>query len=117
AVLARNDGGRRLAVSSEFLEAAGVPPLVLGIGIHRGAVVAGVIGTAELMEYGVVGRTVNLASRVEGLTRVHGADILVTDAVGSALDRRFRLRALPAVEVKGLPEPLVTYAVDGGDDG
>jgi len=93
-----------------------VPPLVLGIGIHRGPVVAGVIGTAELVEYGVVGGAVNLASRVEGLTRVHGADILVTEAVGRALDGRFRLRALPAVEVKGVPEPLVTFAVEDADD-
>src|SRR5262249_15410642 len=69
--------------------------------------------TAELVEYGVVGRAVNLASRVEGLTRVHGVDILVTRAGGSALDGRFRLRALPAVEVKGLPGPLVTDAVEG----
>lgn len=107
---------RALADYNQTLARDGVPPLVLGIGIHRGAVVAGVIGTAELVEYGVVGRAVNLASRVEGLTRVHGVDILVTQAVASALDGRFRLRALPAVEVKGLPEPLVTFAVEACED-
>jgi len=50
---------------------------------------------------------------VEGLTRVHGVDVLVTDVVRAQLDGRFRLRALPAVDVKGLPEPLVTFEVTG----
>jgi len=107
---------RALADYNQTIARDGIPPLVLGIGIHRGPVVAGVIGTAELVEYGVVGGAVNLASRVEGLTRVHGADILITAAVRSELDGRFRLRALPAVEVKGVPDPLVTFAVEGADD-
>jgi len=106
---------RALADYNATLARDGIPPLVVGIGIHRGPVVAGVIGTAGLLEYGVIGRTVNLASRVEKLTRVHAADILVTDAVREALDQRVRLRAMPAVEVKGIPAPLVTYAVDGWD--
>ena len=95
------------------LRAQGLPQLAAGIGIHRGPVVAGVMGNVALMEYGVIGRTVNVASRVEGLTRIHGVDVLVTNAVRTQLDPRFRLRELPAAEVKGLPEPLVTFAVDG----
>jgi len=46
---------------------------------------------------------VNVASRVERLTRTHGVDVLVTDAVRERLDRRFHLRAMPAAEVRGLP--------------
>jgi len=105
-----------LAEYNATLARDGMAPLAVGIGIHRGPVVAGVIGTAGLVEYGVVGQTVNLASRVEGLTRVHGVDILVTEAVRSALDHRFRLRPLPAVEVKGVPGPVATFAVEGCDD-
>ena len=105
-----------LAEYNAMLARDGMAPLVIGIGIHRGPVVAGVIGTAGLVEYGVVGQTVNLASRVEGLTRVHRVDILVTDAVRVALDDRFRLRPLPAVEVKGVPGPVATFAVEGCDD-
>jgi adenylate cyclase len=106
-----------LASYNERLRAHGLPVLAAGIGIHRGPVVAGVMGSAALMEYGVIGRTVNVASRVEGLTRVHGVDVLVTDAVRGRLDGRFRLRALPAAEVKGLPGPIVTFAVEGFGDG
>ena len=105
-----------LAEYNATLAGDGVPPLAMGIGIHRGPVVAGVIGSAELMEYGVIGSTVNVASRVERLTRTHGVDVLVTDAVRETLDRRFRLRAMPAAAVRGLPGVLTTYAVEGFDD-
>lgn len=101
-----------LAEYNEQLRSRGLPVLAAGIGIHRGPVVAGVFGTAALTEYGVIGRTVNVASRVESLTRVHGADILVTEAVRAHCDPRFRLRTLPAIEVKGLPLPLPTYALE-----
>ncbi len=102
-----------LAAYNARLCADGLPALTAGIGIHRGPVVAGVIGNAALMEYGVIGRTVNVAARVEGLTRVHATDVLVTEAVVAHLDGRFRLRRMPPVEVKGIPEPVVTFAVDG----
>src|SRR5205085_10326024 len=98
-----------LARYNDGLPAQGLPALAAGVGIHRGPVVAGVGGNAALMEYGVIGRTVNVASRVEGLTRVHGVDVLITDAVRAHLDARFRVRALPAANVKGLPDPLVTF--------
>lgn len=105
-----------LATYNEALRAQGLPTVAVGIGIHRGPVVAGVVGNAALMEYGVIGRTVNVASRVEGLTRVHSTDVLVTEAVRANLDERFRLRPLPAVDVKGLPDPLATFAVEGFGD-
>jgi adenylate cyclase len=94
---------------------ADLPALRMGIGIHRGPVVAGVIGTRELVEYGVIGATVNVASRVEQLTRVHPADVLVTADVRAALDPRFRLREMPPASVKGVVEPIVAWAVDAFD--
>ena len=103
----------RLHRYNETLEARGLPALAIGVGIHRGTVVAGVIGSRSLMEYTVIGADVNLAARVESLTRAHEVDILVTAAVRAALDPRFRLRALPAVEVKGVSEPVATFAVEG----
>jgi adenylate cyclase len=63
------------------------------------------------MEYGFVGPTVNLAARVQSLTRTHQVDILVTEALRAELDTRFPLAAMPAESVKGIAEPVVTYAV------
>ncbi len=48
-----------------------LPKLAFGIGIHRGKVLAGVMGNFELSKFGVVGDTINVAARVEALTRVH----------------------------------------------
>jgi class 3 adenylate cyclase len=89
----------------------GLPPLGLGIGIHRGPGLAGMIGSRERREYGFVGRTVNLAARVQSLTRVHGVDILVTEAIREQLDTRFVLSPMPPEAVKGIAEPVLTYAV------
>jgi len=97
---------------NEELALAGQPALRVGIGLHRGVAVAGVIGSEELVEFTVIGSTVNLASRVEHLTRRHAADILITAAVREALDARFALQELPAAAVAGISEPVVTYAVE-----
>ncbi|HZD24896.1 MAG TPA: adenylate/guanylate cyclase domain-containing protein [Alphaproteobacteria bacterium] len=91
----------------------GLPPLALGIGIHRGPGLVGLEGSRERIQYGFVGPTVNLAARVQELTRVHKADILVTEAVRAKLDPGFSLAPMPARPVKGIAEPVATYAVRG----
>ena len=95
------------------LAARGLPPLRVGVGIHSGPAIAGLIGSHALLEFTVIGRTVNLAARVERLTRVQRADILITTAVRAALDPRFVVEELPAHAVRGVAEPVVTYAVRG----
>ncbi|HVU51708.1 MAG TPA: adenylate/guanylate cyclase domain-containing protein [Polyangia bacterium] len=93
------------------IEQRGLPRLRFGVGLNRGEVVAAVVGSDQLMEFTVLGDAVNLAARVEGLTRGHGVDILVTEAVRARLDERFELRELPPAEVKGKSEPVRTWAV------
>lgn len=102
-----------LARYNVTLQDRGLAPLAFGVGIHRGVAIAGVIGSDDWMEYTVVGDTVNVASRVESLTRIHDVDILVTEEVRAALDERFHLRALPPASVRGKAEPIRTYAVEG----
>ena len=57
----------------------------------------------------------NVAARVQDLTRVHSADIIVTQTLRDSLDPRFRLRELPDTLVKGIEKPIAIYAVDGFD--
>jgi adenylate cyclase len=95
------------------LKSRHLPELRVGIGLHYGPVVAGIIGSSELIEFTVIGSTVNVAARVEHLTRVHHVEILVTESVRRLLDPRFQLRALPPTTVAGVSEPLVVYAVQG----
>jgi adenylate cyclase len=93
------------------LETGGLPTLRHGVGLHRGSGIAGLVGSLELMQFTIVGTVVNVAARVQALTREHEVDILITPAVKQALDPRFALRALPPCELKGISEPVATFAV------
>ncbi len=93
------------------LVAEGLPKLSVGIGLHKGEVVAGILGSEQLMEFTVIGDVVNVAARVESLTRTHGAEILITQAVRDGLDPGIRLEAKPAAAVKGKTEPVATWSV------
>jgi class 3 adenylate cyclase len=112
AVLAALDMRAELARYNTQLAAKGLPQLSFGIGIHGGEVVAGVIGTPGLSKFSVTGDPINVASRVEGLTAKFKVDLLITEDIRRLLDDSFRLRAMPAAEVKGKDEPLQTYTVE-----
>jgi len=98
---------------NETLRVRALPELEVGIGIHRGEVLAGVMGNEELSKFGVVGDAINVASRVQEITREFGVDLLITQEVRGELDARFRLREMPAQTVKGKVEPIRTYVVEG----
>jgi len=95
------------------LRAQSKPELSFGVGIHKGKVLAGVMGNFDLSKFGVVGDAINIAARVESLTRTHGVDFLISEEVYTALDDRFELVEMPAELVKGKEDPIVTYHVKG----
>lgn len=105
-----------LAEYNRELQAEGLVPLAIGVGVQRGSAVAGLVGSSELMQFTCVGRTVNMAARIQSLTRQYDADVILTEAVAAELDPRFRLRPLPPTAVKGIREPLVVFAADGFEE-
>ena len=64
--------------------AAGLPPLRQGIGVHYGPVIAGIIGTEKKLQYTIVGDTVNVASRLEGLSKELGSAIVLSERLVEA---------------------------------
>lgn len=89
--------------------ARGEPALRIGIGVHSGPAVVGAIGPENRQEFTAIGDTVNLASRIEGLTKIHSATILVSEATRRASDG-FEFVELGETTVKGKTNKVPTFA-------
>ncbi|RBP47594.1 class 3 adenylate cyclase [Roseimicrobium gellanilyticum] len=93
-----------------------IQELKFGIGIHQGPVVVGNIGAEspyEKMDITVIGDSVNTASRLEGLTKQYGVDLLVSDAVRHHLGDDFVCRTTDLVRASGKLKPVEVFAVIG----
>jgi adenylate cyclase len=112
AVAAGREMLRRLDRINERLRARGEAPLAIGVGIHTGPAVVGSIGSPRRMEYTAIGDTVNIAARVESLTKVVGVPLLVTAATYRALKAPFPLVPLPPQHVKGHHAPVEVLRLD-----
>lgn len=99
----------RLTKMQQKWEAEGTPRLDIGIGINAGPMVVGNMGSERRFDYTVMGDSVNLASRLEGINKEYGTQVVISEFTYERVKDDFFCRELDAVRVKGRAKPAKIY--------
>lgn len=108
---------QQVKIYNKHRENSGYKPISIGIGLHTGTLMLGTIGEAERMESTVISDAVNLASRVEGLTKLYGVGIVASVQTLCRIDdpQHYKCRFLDRVQVKGKQTPVAVFEIYDGD--
>ena len=98
-------------------EQQGLPPVGIGVGLHIGDLMLGIIGSEDRLQGAVVADVVNSAARMEGLTRIYGSSISISEPILSSLKDPdiYNHRFVDKVRVKGKDVPVIVYEIFDGD--
>lgn len=107
-----------LIAFNETQKSKDLEPIQIGVGIHRGSMILGTIGHDQRLETTVISDAVNIASRVEGLTKTYQAKIIATEAIVNKLDKNhpFFYRVLGKVHVQGKSKEITVFEFLSGSD-
>ncbi len=112
---ARTAAAMQRALEAHNLERTreGLPPLRQGIGVHYGPAIAGNIGSADRLQYTVMGSVVNVASRLENATKVEGVPVLLSAQLVAALGGAGEpaLRPHGTLQLRGAEEPVEVFTL------
>ncbi len=117
AVQAAIEMQQQVKIYNKHRQNSGYQPISIGIGLHTGTLMLGTIGEAERMESTVISDAVNLASRVEGLTKLYGVGIVASVQTLCRIDdpQHYKCRFLDRVQVKGKQTPVAVFEIYDGD--
>ena len=111
AVLTAIEMKKKLAELNEKWQKQGKSPLNIGIGINTGEMIVGHMGSPRLIDYTVIGDNVNLASRIESLTKQYGVTILISESTYNEVKDNVDARYIDEVTVKGKKNAVKIYEV------
>jgi adenylate cyclase len=103
----------RLAELREKWKSEGRPEINIGIGLNTGPAIIGNMGSLERFDYTAMGDTINLGSRLEGLTKQYGVQAIISESTEAKISDKFVVRKLDKVAVKGKKEPIMIYELVG----
>lgn len=102
-----------MAALNERNNGTGRAPLNYGIGVHVGDVMYGNIGSTSRLDFTVIGPAVNMASRLEALTKQLGRGVLLSHAFAELVEKQFELEHVGKHEVRGFSDPIELFAFHG----
>ena len=92
------------------LQAEGLPPITIGIGINTGEAVIGNMGSESRFDYTAIGDSVNTAARLESSTKERSVDLLIGESTESLCG--YHLKELEPIKVKGKSKPLKIFTYE-----
>ncbi|TSC91627.1 MAG: adenylate cyclase [Parcubacteria group bacterium Licking1014_17] len=102
---------KSLVKLNEELAAEGFPEINIGIGLHSGIATVGNFGSRARFDYTAIGDTVNVASRLEGLNKEYGMNIIISEITKQNIKENYEFKRIGNVTVKGRQEPINIYTI------